>query len=56
MARWNFVLETASPRAILVITVGRGGAPAPLDVLLERDAKECHDDASAGDKGAAQRS
>jgi hypothetical protein len=35
---------------------GAGGAPAPLDVLLERYAEEGRDDASAGQERAAQRS
>lgn len=31
-----------------------GGAPAPLDVLLERDAEERRDDASSGDERATK--
>ena len=33
----------------------RGGATAPLDVLLERHAEQRCDDASAGDKRATER-
>jgi hypothetical protein len=32
-----------------------GGAPAPLDVLLDRYPHECRDDASSGDERALQR-
>ena len=52
-AQMEFRLETARPRAALAALWRCGGAPAPSDVLLERHAKECGDDATAGDKCAA---
>jgi hypothetical protein len=47
----DFALETARPRAVSAAIAARG-APAPLDVLLERDAEESRDNASAGDERA----
>ena len=54
MARWNFFLETARPRAVRCADaiLRRGGALTPLDGLLERYAEERRDDASAGDERA----
>jgi hypothetical protein len=40
------------PRAVSAVLLRCGGAPAPLDVLLDRDAHESRDDASAGDERA----
>jgi hypothetical protein len=51
----DFALETALPRAVSTALLRCGGAPAPLDVLLERDAEERRDDASSGDERATQR-
>jgi hypothetical protein len=58
----DFALETACPRAALDAlfvpqraVLRRGGAPAPVDVLLERHAEESRDDARAGDERATQR-
>jgi len=54
MARWNFFLETARPRAVRCADaiLRRGGALTPLDGLLERYPHESRDDASPGNKGA----
>jgi hypothetical protein len=41
-------LETARPRAVLAAVLRCGGAPAPLDVLLQCYAEESRDYASAG--------
>ena len=51
----DFALETARPRAVSDRSIAVRGAPAPLDVLLERDAEERRDDASSGDERATQR-
>ena len=52
----DFVLETARPRAVSTALLrGAGGAPAPLDVLLDRYPHECRDYASSGDERAMQR-
>jgi len=51
----DFALETARPRAVSAALLRCGGAPVPLDVLLERNAEESRDNASAGDKRATQR-
>ena len=51
----DFALETARPRAVSAGLLRCEGAPAPLDVLLERHAEERRDDASAGHKRATQR-
>jgi hypothetical protein len=48
----GFALETARPGAVSAALFRCGGAPAPWDVLLERDAQESRDDASAGDERA----
>ena len=50
----DFALETARPRAVSTALLRCGAAPAPLDVLLERDAEERRDDASSGDERATK--
>ena len=51
----DFALGTARPRAVSAALLRCGGAPAPLEVLLERHAEESRNDACAGDERAAQR-
>jgi hypothetical protein len=51
----DFALETARPQAVSAAPLRCGGAPASFGLLLERDAEERRDDASASDKRATQR-
>ena len=51
----DFALETARPRAVSAALFAVRGHTGSIGLLLERDAEESRDDASAGDKRATQR-